>query len=136
MRHERGIGIFAGVIALAAACAPAAAQDAQRFVGVFDGSIFSSGSHRPGATSLRPTADGRLVGDYSFTEPGGEVTTGELAECRAQARRLSCRWADPYGVGDLEMEFSPDYAAFRGRWRADNARGRWNPWSGRRRTTS
>jgi hypothetical protein len=127
---------FAAALVLAAPAAQAQPIEPARFAGVYDGQIFSSGSNRPGATALRPATDGTLLGDYSFTEPSGEVMQGELRACRASGRKLACRWSDPYGVGDLEMEFAADFASFRGRWRADNAKGRWNPWTGRRRATS
>ena len=127
---------FAAALVLAAPAARAQQIETGRFVGVYDGQIFSSGSNRPGATALRPAADGALAGDYSFTEPSGEVMKGELRDCRATRRKLVCRWSDVYGVGDLEMDFSADLASFRGRWRADDAKARWNPWTGRRRATS
>lgn len=126
---------FAAALMLAAPAAQAQPIEPGRFAGVYEGQLFAAGSYRAATTALR-RAGGALSGDYSFAEPSGEVLTGELRDCSASGRKLVCRWSDVYGVGDLEMDFAADFASFRGRWRADNAKRLWNSWTGRRRATS
>ncbi|MBL8589466.1 MAG: hypothetical protein JNK46_13115 [Methylobacteriaceae bacterium] len=134
MRRE----LIALAVAATLAGAAALAQDRNeaRFVGIYDGAIFSTGADREGATTLRLAPGGGLVGDYAFREANGETISGELSACAARRNRVTCRWGDLYGVGDLQMDFAADASTFRGRWRADDVRRIWNRWTGRRRVTS
>jgi len=106
---------------------------AANWIGIYVGTVESSGQEAGVVTRLDPSSQG-LIGSYMFEEQNAGVQLGTLTDCKASAsHQLSCTWHDFYGTGVLELNLSASGDEWLGRWRAANDP-QWFMWNGKRQT--
>lgn len=101
-------------ILLHAAFGLAALSASQDVAGNYKGIIWSN-SDRPGITTIRVSATGKITGTYTFQDARG-AENGRLLDCKLSGQKLTCTWEDIYGTGDWYALFTTSYKSFRGGW--------------------
>ncbi len=91
--------------------------------GRFCGEMISNGDYRDVETVLNVDKSGRIDGTYEARE-GNARLQGTLKETDpGSGPSRTVIWTDKYGTGLLNLNFSDDYSAFKGRWGpSDNGR--------------
>ncbi len=131
--RRRSLALTALIVGVLGGPSLSAAGDIQ---GSYCGHIFSAGANEAGYTRF-VTDKGVITGAYSFVDSvqGGVIERGSLTDCALDPddpSMIACTWADAFGEGRFEAQFSPDGARFRGHWSPEAEPALIFPWTGER----
>lgn len=107
-------------------------REVAKFVGVFKSKVWSSGFIRSSEITFFMNDSNQIVGNFWYKEESGPVK-GLLSNCISNNanRKIICKWSDKYGTGVANLDFSPDYTSFKGRWNKKGS-SKTYPWTGNR----